>query len=80
MKPKKSRLELEALIVARAIELGMELLVHDVRVRRLRTSIAGCNWIVVSSQAPAYGDRQRYTVLRQILPLLRDQYDLQDEE
>ena len=79
LKPLKSKSEIEALILARARNLGMELLVRDVKVRALHRPIAGCNWIVVMGSPPDHGDRERHKALRDILPSLRDQYDLRED-
>ena len=79
MKPLKSKSEIEALILARARNLGMELLVRDVTVRPLHTPIAGCNWIVIMDGPPHRRDRERHIALREILPSLRDQYDLRED-
>ena len=78
-KPLKSKSEVEALILARARTLGMALLVRDVKVRPLHTPIAGCNWIVIMDGVPHRRDRERHVALREILPPLRDQYDLRED-
>jgi hypothetical protein len=79
LKPLKSKSEIEALIRARARDLGMEPLVRDVKVRRLHSPIAGCNWIVVTGPPQQRGDREKQEALRELVPPLREQYDLRDD-
>jgi len=79
-KATKSRGELEALILERAREFGVADVIRAVTVRPLPNRVAGANWIVVTAN-PAEGETgSRLEALRLILPVLRQQFDLGDDD
>jgi hypothetical protein len=76
-KPTKTKSELEALILEAARALGLDSIVRAVAVRALQREIAGANWIVVSANPTEANYRARQDALRQILPGIREQFDLE---
>ena len=78
VKPTKTKSELEALILEKARALGLDSIVRGVTVRAMRGQVAGANWILVSMNSTGAQDYARVAALRQILPEIREQFDLED--
>lgn len=79
-KPTKTKSELEALILERARTLGLASIVRGVTVRALLRPIVGANWILVSMNPTESNYHVRQAALRQILPEIREQFDLQEPD
>jgi hypothetical protein len=79
-KPTKTKSELEALILERARTLGLASIVRGVTVRALRRPIVGANWILVSMNPAEANYHARHAALRQILPEIRDKFDIEDSD
>ena len=77
VKPTKTKSELEALILKKARALGLSKMVKGVTVRALRSELSGANWILVSMNPTDENDHARQAALRQILPEIREQFDLE---
>jgi hypothetical protein len=78
VKPTRTKSELEALILEAARALGLDSIVRAVTVRALRREIAGANWILVSMNPTEANYHERQAALRQILPEIREQFDLRE--
>jgi len=52
-------------------------MVKGVTVRALRSELSGANWILVSMNPTDANDHARQAALRQILPEIREQFDLE---
>jgi hypothetical protein len=72
----KTKSELEAMILKQARVLGLYSMVRGVTVRSLRRKIAGANWIVIPLNRGRVAPHLRRKALRQILPPIREKFDL----
>lgn len=79
-KPTKTKSQLEALIFKAARALGLDSIVRPVTVRVLRNEVAGANWIVVSMDPTEAQYHARQAALRQIVPEIREKFDLEELE
>jgi hypothetical protein len=77
VKPTKTKSELEALILKKARAPGLAKMVKGVIVWALRSELSGANWILVSMNPTDANDHARQAALRQILPEIREQFDLE---
>jgi hypothetical protein len=77
-KPTRTKSQLEALILEKARSLDLASVVRAVTVRPLRQNLAEANWVVVSMNASGAGVPAQQVALRQIVPGIRAQFDLEE--
>ena len=80
VKPTKTKSELEDLILQAARTLDLGHVITEVTVRGLRKEVAGANWIVASTNANENPPGLRAKLLRIIVPAIRDQFDLAEND
>ena len=77
-KPTRAKSQLEALILEKARSLDLASVVRAVTVRPLRQNLVEANWVVVSMNSSGAGGHAQQVALRQIVPGIRAQFDLEE--